>query len=1319
MASGSFATIVTMQQNGVDPSRLAQRSLAAAEELLKKAIQREEITRTREASPERYTLYSRDLSPAPNQSVELPLPVSDLDKNDLKTPQHQVLQTVRPVDKRATAARELPRRNERVNDLVQWTNVSAKEIEEQIVSLEALHNRMHSLNRSFVRQQRGLMEEQGDAAQEQTLKQMKHLQALHDQQTDWQARVNQIKKMQTMYTAPQSVTAQLREVTNMEVPTQVQTAPVTSHLPTTRDDAPSDAVTVELSKKLQRVEHEFHHAMTILTALKEGLASKDAKTEALAMQANAREATSTVLSSMQDALKELGDLSQRMNWSPVDILLPSNTSNSKPGKENKKHADTATSPTNLRVLRVDRVKMLGGDFDYDAAQKVLVELRKLRRDMMLPMYNRLDIAIPVEEVIKQPTMDTLDDVLNADRVRAEVRRTIGEMENAKETWIPTVQPRLHESEIYHQAPRMQSPQPGLRPKPVQTVQVTKSVEPPPKQQQPSRKKQKQSSPPKRRAMEIEIQRVQMQTQTSPSRNGSPTRNAYPPHRPESPGIGFAAPFERAPSPLRPPNFYNVRLSNMPIFLRRTSVRPPTLGFLDNLPPPRSPTKRTPSPTKRAAPAPRPVSPPPLPIKKASKTTSTNMVAEKPTVKVFDEAVQTSAPTTMVTHSTQVTDDTSSHVEVPPPLLKAYQNTGVQSDPPLHNVGVQYDSPPVSEAVQTMSEKPSPRLPERVQSEVLLRILQKAKSIEIEPPPQIPESAFTLVLDSIINEVVDEAVVSVARQCLQEARDREDERARLEAAERYRRELLETEELLRHLREAAEDEARERKVEVETQVPPQTPPIQLEAAPDASESSGPGLSTLSTVMSEGEVLTNLYSEGEIVDRFPVGAYDGMFAAARGRDNDATSADILTQASEVASYAGVHMAKSTGALSASDGELLTQDARYEDGEFDLSSEKGIVKPEVKRVVKKSESRTSAPPPVMASSSKAGGQRVVKPRTSTPPSSKNSQWSETVIPFRPESVPTRVPISSTTSRSNSPRMSRPEPAREEPHGSPFHKSTPAKSVTPSQISQKPLLSRNSTASTSLHKTPSRQSSLTESSRHSDESSRRGSSGKDWSGEDEGNSKSSPEMSMDRSLLQASDIAKIAEKASKLEMPSWSSLSGSDKQQEDSGGKSSSHQSILDEAAEDGGEKDPSHYSLLEEAVEDGGKNSSRYSTLEEAIVNGGKNSSHYSDLEEAVDNGGKTSSHQSIREEAAVLSKQHSQLTISSDKRSSLEESIAKSVSEGLDVLSDHIASARESDSLLEPSHDELSATIDKVSRIDNLESSAKYYDVDEDEYSSDFE
>lgn len=53
--------------------------------------------------------------------------------------------------------------------------------------------------------------------------------------------------------------------------------------------------------------------------------------------------------------------------------------------------------------------------------------------------------------------------------------------------------------------------------------------------------------------------------------------------------------DRPKSPLKPPSFYTVRLSNAPIFLRRTTLRPPTLDFLNRSPSPR----RSSSPVSRS------------------------------------------------------------------------------------------------------------------------------------------------------------------------------------------------------------------------------------------------------------------------------------------------------------------------------------------------------------------------------------------------------------------------------------------------------------------------------------------------------------------------------------------------------------------------------------------------------------------------------------------------------------------------------------------------------------------------------------------------
>ncbi|KAI8814928.1 hypothetical protein BJ742DRAFT_887734 [Cladochytrium replicatum] len=56
------------------------------------------------------------------------------------------------------------------------------------------------------------------------------------------------------------------------------------------------------------------------------------------------------------------------------------------------------------------------------------------------------------------------------------------------------------------------------------------------------------------------------------------------------------PAKRPTSPLRPPNFYNVRLSNAPVFLRRTTIRPPDLHM--DTPGPKD-VHRTPYPHRRS------------------------------------------------------------------------------------------------------------------------------------------------------------------------------------------------------------------------------------------------------------------------------------------------------------------------------------------------------------------------------------------------------------------------------------------------------------------------------------------------------------------------------------------------------------------------------------------------------------------------------------------------------------------------------------------------------------------------------------------------
>jgi len=86
---------------------------------------------------------------------------------------------------------------------------------------------------------------------------------------------------------------------------------------------------------------------------------------------------------------------------------------------------------------------------------------------------------------------------------------------------------------------------------------------------------RKSSSPKKRHLKVDSPDTQLSpTPITLSRPVSPSRNINPSKH-------------RSDSPLRPPNFYNVRLSNAPIFLRRTTLRPASLNFLNRNPPSRS------------------------------------------------------------------------------------------------------------------------------------------------------------------------------------------------------------------------------------------------------------------------------------------------------------------------------------------------------------------------------------------------------------------------------------------------------------------------------------------------------------------------------------------------------------------------------------------------------------------------------------------------------------------------------------------------------------------------------------------------------------
>lgn len=123
---------------------------------------------------------------------------------------------------------------------------------------------------------------------------------------------------------------------------------------------------------------------------------------------------------------------------------------------------------------------------------------------------------------------------------------------------------------------------------------------------------------------------------------------------------------RAKSPLRPPNFYTVRLSNAPIFLRRTTLRPPTLEFLNRSPSPvpkssnqspvatraQSPISRRQSPVKQEVFVQRKEITNNAITKELDEEAKKQMTTQEDIIKLINEAVQTGP--LKKTHGTQMT-----------------------------------------------------------------------------------------------------------------------------------------------------------------------------------------------------------------------------------------------------------------------------------------------------------------------------------------------------------------------------------------------------------------------------------------------------------------------------------------------------------------------------------------------------------------------------------------------------------------------------------------------------------------------------------------
>ncbi|KAJ3290015.1 hypothetical protein HK104_007081 [Borealophlyctis nickersoniae] len=230
------------------------------------------------------------------------------------------------------------------------------QFEKQIAVLEKLHGRMHSLNRDFMRKQRGIMEEQTDAVQNQTLKQMQYLQDLHDRQSEWQ--ISHLRRMRGIWTEEAETVAttqqgmfqnkenqsavgvEVREFNFLALESIViaQSMSLTSEVPQAQDGmhrftvpipAESDVRTgpVREAESSLQVEEQLASIRAVFAKfLSEYDQIRNIQTEALGENvAEESRRRSTLLGNTEDVAAELRGIQQRMGWSPLDNILEERT----------------------------------------------------------------------------------------------------------------------------------------------------------------------------------------------------------------------------------------------------------------------------------------------------------------------------------------------------------------------------------------------------------------------------------------------------------------------------------------------------------------------------------------------------------------------------------------------------------------------------------------------------------------------------------------------------------------------------------------------------------------------------------------------------------------------------------------------------------------------------------------------------------------------------------------------------------------------------------------------------------------------------------
>ncbi|KAJ3188662.1 hypothetical protein HDU85_004376 [Gaertneriomyces sp. JEL0708] len=567
-----------------------------------------------------------------------------------------------------------------------------KGLELQLTSLETLHSRMYEVSRHLMALHRNIMDEQADGIQEQTVKRVEQLQELHDKQTHWQ--IDNLERLKKACIADvpvfrQAAVAPIQDSQGVNQLTEgtddlAHRTPHCNNVNDSNDDL--RAQIGDLQNELRALRNQLvsflpheaakvdqvYHKDTLYRSQRLAFGSVDSHRlpkssptyEAVhgipqpqhgdelhqhqfpavrsALGHELGRQSQALSTKMDKAIINFAELKDKMQWSPIDEILTIQRTLREPAVDKgyigseQSSQEPARYTSYLKSLQDIR----------DMADELLVTVDSAWPDGVVPTGHTYDVAHNVEH--------TFMELLQPDRIRNLVRERLADV---------------------HSRPPIY----GIQSPPQRSYKGTTASYP---------RSLDVAVADRSRKINYEVRQSLSGSRANPTRS----RSCSPRKPPSSPDKGSIAPR----SPVRPPNVYNVQLSGAPVFLRRTTMKPPSLDHLAS--------RRPKEPVKMAtAKVPQRLRPEPKrkPLAQLNEPISagldTPIAKSAPLGKLtFDEHVQTSPLVNLQTAPTLTNMEDAS-----------VQTVAVEGEKRRATVGVQWISPPRDAAIQARPVVPEP------------------------------------------------------------------------------------------------------------------------------------------------------------------------------------------------------------------------------------------------------------------------------------------------------------------------------------------------------------------------------------------------------------------------------------------------------------------------------------------------------------------------------------------------------------------------------------------------------------------------------------